>query len=501
VDNYLIEINDLSKSFPGVKALDDVSFKVKEATVHGLVGENGAGKSTLIKILSGIYPEYEGNILFFGKNLKINSAVDAQNLGISTIFQEVTLVPKLSIAENIFLGRELVRSGAFVNKREIIRKSEEALGFLSSPLKPKTLVENLSVANQQIVEICKAIVLDSKLIIMDEPTSSLTKKETDRLFSLIRKLRSNGKTVLYVSHKIDEVFEICDSVTVLRDGKHIDTVKKKDTSPNDIISMMVGRELKAMFPDRTLDKGDLVMTVSELSRSGEFNNISFDLYKGEILGIGGLIGAGRTELAKAIIGVTRPDGGKIEIFNNTIKFFDSPKRAISNGLTYLPEDRKEEGIFPLMAVKDNICISILKMISRFSFISNKKMENFSRRFVDRFRIRITSIEQREETLSGGNQQKTIISRFLATKSKIFIFDEPTRGIDVGAKFEIYNIMNEITAEGGAIIFISSELPELINMSDRLLLMRSGLMVQEFEKRDANEEDIMKVLTKGEINAN
>ncbi len=492
----MISIDHVSKTFPGVKALDDVSFTIKSGEVHGLVGENGAGKSTIIKILSGIYPDYEGSVSFDGTVKRFNSVHEAQQNGLATIFQELTVIKELSVAENIFLGREPARRLGVIDWNFMREKSNEVLRFLDTPLNPKVIVGKLSVANQQIVEICKALVLNTKIIIMDEPTSSLTDHEVRQLFILIRRLKEKGITILYVSHKIEEIFKICDSITVFRDGKHIGTVGKNNTTHDDVINMMVGRSLGMMFPPRTVDKKGLLLSVRSLTRMGEFENVSFDLHGGEIIGFAGLIGAGRTEFAQALFGATAFDSGEIELYGEKAGFFTHPYRALSRGVAYLSEDRKGEGLMLELSIRENMSISILKRISRYLFVQANRERSLVDSFISKFRIKMTSIDQIVESLSGGNQQKVIISKLLMTESKVFIFDEPTRGIDVGAKYEIYKIMNDLTAEGKGIIFISSELPEVLGVSDRIFCMREGQLIKEFSQSEAEPEKVMRVLTGG-----
>jgi ribose transport system ATP-binding protein len=493
----VISVEHVSKSFPGVKALEDVTFTIRTGEVHGLVGENGAGKSTLIKILSGIWPDYTGSVSLDGVPLRFASVRDAQAHGVATIFQELTVVRELSVAENIFLGREPVRIGGVIDREAMRRRSAEAIAFLDAPLDPRALVGSLSVANQQIVEICKALVLDSKIIIMDEPTSSLTGHEVQRLFQLIGKLKQQGITVLYVSHKIDEIFTICDSITVFRDGKRIDTVERRKTTPDEVIRMMVGRSLSAMFPSRAATPGALLLSVSGFTRGKEFSDVSFDLRAGEIVGFAGLIGAGRTELARAIFGATRIDSGEILLQGQPVRPFAHPRRALSRGVAYLSEDRKGEGLLLQLSIRENMSLPLLKKISRALFVDARRERELVEKYAKSFTIRMTSMDQLVESLSGGNQQKVVISKLLATEARVFIFDEPTRGIDVGAKFEIYKIMNDLTAEGRGIIFISSELPEVLGVSDRVLCMREGRLVREFSHAEADPEKIMRVLTGGD----
>ncbi len=501
----MIAIEHVSKSFPGVQALDDVTFTIGDGEVHGLVGENGAGKSTLIKILSGIYPDFQGSLSIGGARVQFSSVHDAQTQGVATIFQELTVIRDLSVAENIFLGREPVRLGGVIDFEQMHRRSAEALAFLDAPLDPRTPVGSLSVANQQLVEICKALVLESGIIIMDEPTSSLTEHEVKQLFQLIRRLRERGITILYVSHKIEEIFAICDCITVLRDGKHIGTVPRTQTSADEIIRMMVGRSLSAMFPPRAKghpapfgrrDGREPLLAVRDLSREGEFQDISFDLFAGEIVGFAGLIGAGRTELARSIFGAAPPQAGEIRLDGEKARGFGHPQHALSRGIAYLSEDRKGEGLMLQLSIRENMSLPILARISRALFIDRRKERALVDDYVSRFKIKLTSVDQLVDSLSGGNQQKVVISKLLLTQSQVFIFDEPTRGIDVGAKYEIYKIMNDLTAEGKGILFISSELPEVLGVSDRIFCMREGRLVKEFSRDEANPEKVMRVLTGG-----
>ncbi len=492
----MISVEKVSKAFPGVQALDQVSFTIRDGEVHGLVGENGAGKSTLIKILSGIYPDYAGAILLDGVPRRFAAVHEAQAGGVATIFQELTVIRELSVAENIYLGREPVRRGGRLDWNAMWTKSREVLSFLDAPLDPRAPVGKLSVANQQIVEICKALVLNSKIIIMDEPTSSLTEHEVRQLFALIRRLKERGITILYVSHKIEEIFEICDSVTVFRDGRHIATVQKNATTPDQVISMMVGRSLNMMFPERTARRGELLLSVRGGGRDGEFQDVSFELYEGEILGFAGLIGAGRTELARALFGAVPLSAGDISLHGRAIGRFSHPSQALARGVAYLSEDRKREGLMLELSIRENMSLTVLHRISRYLFLRRRRERELVSSYITRFKIKMTSADQLVESLSGGNQQKVVISKLLMTEARVFIFDEPTRGIDVGAKYEIYKIMNDLTTEGRGILFISSELPEVLGVSDRILCMREGKLVQEFSRAEADPEKVMRALTGG-----
>ena len=493
----MIAIENVSKSFPGVQALDQVCFTIRDGEVHGLVGENGAGKSTLIKILSGIYPDYEGSIRFDGAARRFTAVHEAQAGGVATIFQELTVIRELSVAENIFLGREPVRPGGRLDWNAMWSKSREVLSFLDAPLDPRAQVGRLSVANQQLVEICKALVLNSKVIIMDEPTSSLTEHEVRQLFALIRRLKERGITILYVSHKIGEIFAICDSVTVFRDGRHIATVDRHATTQDQVISMMVGRSLSMIFPLRTSRRGEKLLSVRGAGRSGEFQDVSFELHEGEILGFAGLIGAGRTELARALFGAASLSSGEVILHGRSIGRFKHPSRALALGVAYLSEDRKREGLMLELSIRENMSLAVLRRISRYLFIRRRRERELVDSYINKFKIKMNSMDQLVESLSGGNQQKVVISKLLMTEARVFIFDEPTRGIDVGAKYEIYKIMNDLTAEGRGILFISSELPEVLGVSDRILCMREGRLAREFTRAEADPEAVMRVLTGGD----
>ncbi len=494
----MIAVQNVSKEFPGVRALDEVSFNVQRGHVHGLVGENGAGKSTLVKILSGIYTDYDGEILVNGSPIAFHSVRNAQDCGIATVFQELSVVKDLNVAENIFLGREPLKAGGIIDRALMNKRTREVMEFLDEPMPVNEMVGNLSVASQQIVEICKALVTDPKVIIMDEPTSSLTEKEVAQLYKIIEQLRSRGVTIIYVSHKLAEIFAICDAITVLRDGKHIDTVPTSETDTDGIIQMMVGRTLKMLFPPRSVKPSDeVLLSVREISREGEFEKVSFDLRKGEILGFAGLIGAGRSELAKAIFGATRLEEGEIEINGQETKIFTHPREAFQNGLSYLPEDRKGEGLLLEASIKENMTLAILKKLKLAKRRSERRERRLVKKYAEDLQVRMVGIDQIIEMLSGGNQQKVIVARLLMTESSVYIFDEPTRGIDVGAKFEIYKIMNELTEQGKSIIFISSELPEVLGISDRIACMREGQLVRIFSQTEANPEAIMRVLAGGD----
>ena len=481
----------ISKSFPGVKALNDVHLNVREGEVHGLVGENGAGKSTLMKILSGAYVKDEGEIYWRGKKVEINKPKDSEDLGIAIIYQEFNLVPQLSISENIWLGREplINKTLHLIDWAEMHKKSHELLEELNLDFDPKRPVAGLGVASQQMVEIAKALSLNAKLLIMDEPTSALSKNEIDQLFSVIQTLKKKGVSIIYISHHLDEVFEICDRGTVLRDGNYVATIDPKHTSKDELIQLMVGRTLDQQYPKVKAIRGKEILRVENLNREGVLKDISFSAYAGEVLGISGLVGAGRTELVKAIFGADPIDSGKIFINGKEINI-SSPQSAIKAGMGLLPEDRKYEGLVLLLSVKQNVSMASLDKLMRHGMLQLNAEKLKVKDFIDKLRILTPSIEKKAQDLSGGNQQKVVLAKWLASQSQILIFDEPTRGIDVGAKVEVYNLMNELVQNGVAVIMVSSEMPELLGMSDRILVMHQGQLVSEFKCEEATQEKIL-----------
>ncbi|MCZ6820545.1 MAG: sugar ABC transporter ATP-binding protein [Calditrichaeota bacterium] len=479
----------IGKVFPGVIALDDVQFELCQGKVHILLGENGAGKSTLMKILSGAYQKTAGRILLEGADIEIKSPGHAQALGISIIYQELNLVPYLSAGENIFLGREPTKIPGVVDFGELYGKAQMLLDGLGVEINAKTPVAELGIAQQQMVEVAKALSLDARILIMDEPTSSLTEQEIGQLFAAIRKLRDKGVAIVYISHRMEELFEIGDRVTVLRDGRYVGTHKLSDISKDELVQMMVGRQLTQQYPKRSASIGEEVLRVENLAVKGKLNNISFSLRKGEVLGIAGLLGSGRTELARAIFGLERIASGSIHV-KKKMRKIRSPQKAIDLGIGFLTEDRKMQGLVMLLSVKENISLPSVARLSRFGVMNTAEETEAAQRFVNDLRIKTPSLEQKVMFLSGGNQQKVVLSKWLCSHAEILIFDEPTRGVDVGAKVEIYELMNELTAKGVGIIMISSELPEILGMSDRILVMAQGTIAGQFLSAEANQEKIL-----------
>lgn len=494
--DYIVEMEGISKSFPGVKALDNVSFNLKSGEVLALIGENGAGKSTLMKVLSGIYPCDSGSIKVFGEEVDNMSTKKARELGISIIHQELNMCSHLSVMENIFLGREET-SGGFLSKKQMREKTKEILSELDIDISPDTIVSTLPVSMQQMIEISKAISVNAKVLIMDEPTSALTKKEIDKLFSIINKLKKKGCGIVYISHRMEEFQYIVDRVTIMRDGEYITTKNFKETSIEEIISYMVGREIKEKFPRTTCEKGEKIFSVKNLNAGNKVRDINFDLYKGEIVGIAGLMGAGRTEMSRAIFGVDQKDSGNVYLEDSEV-IIKSPKDAIDSGIVLVPEDRKKDGLCTKLSVRENISLTNLDSVtSKGSLINKNKEYSLVTKVIEKLGIKVSSQNVNAETLSGGNQQKIVIGKWLARDSKVIIFDEPTRGIDVAAKVEIYNLMNKLKEEGIGVVFISSELPEILGISDRVLVMCDGKITKELITLDTTQDEILTYATKFE----
>jgi ribose transport system ATP-binding protein len=493
MDGPLLEMTDVSKTFPGVHALDGVRFDLRAGEVHALMGENGAGKSTLIKILSGVYQPNGGTILLGGQRVTIQSPHHAQALGISPVHQEVNLEPYLTVAENIFLGRQPKGRFGLVDHGRMQREASALLASLGVSIDPTALVGAISIAERQMVAIARAVSTDARIIIFDEPTSSLSERETELLFGIIQQLRSKGVGVIYISHRMEEIFRLCDRVTVFRDGRYVATKKVADTRLPEIIAMMIGRDISDLFRKEPVAIGEPVLEVRNLSKRGVLDDISFTLHRGEILGIAGLVGAGRTELARAIFGDLLPDNGQVLIEGRSVHP-RSPRDAIKAGIGLVPEDRKDQGLVTGLSVQQNISMPSMRSLSRFSVISVAKEKILARDYVKRLAIRTPSMEQKVMFLSGGNQQRVVIAKWLATNPRVLIVDEPTRGIDVGAKAEIHSLMSELAKQGVGILMISSELPEVLAMSDRILVMYAGTIAGELRGDRATQEEVMHLAT-------
>ncbi|WP_100331162.1 sugar ABC transporter ATP-binding protein [Bacillus xiapuensis] len=493
----LLEIKGVSKSFSGVQVLHEVDLEVKRGEVHVLLGENGAGKSTIIKILTGAYKKDSGEIRWDGKTLKVERPKDAIDAGIATIYQELNLIPQLSVTENIFLGHEKKKSGRYslLNRSEMEKEAQSLMQRLGQKTDVNELVENLGVGQQQLVEIAKALSLDARLIIMDEPTASLSAQEADQLLATIEKLKEEGMTFIYISHRLEEIKRIGDRITVLRDGTKVKTVPVQTTSIDEMIALMVGRTLHHKFPKVSFQRGKEGLKVEKLKLSVESEEISFSAYQGEILGISGLVGAGRTELARAIFGADSAVFGDVYIFGEK-KIIRHPQDAIKAGLALITEDRKKEGLFLDQSLIFNKTITNLKQVKNGSLISPNSQRQVAEKYAGELKLRPNNIHLMARHLSGGNQQKVVIAKWLFTKARIFIFDEPTRGIDVGAKVEVYHLINQLVKEGACVIIISSELPEILGMCDRILVMHEGRITGDLKRDEADQETIMRAATGG-----
>ncbi|MCD8139095.1 MAG: sugar ABC transporter ATP-binding protein [Planctomycetaceae bacterium] len=495
-DAYLLEVTGVSKSFPGVQALKDVHLQLKPGEVHALLGENGAGKSTLIKIIGGIHRPDTGEIRINGQQVVMDSVSTAKVNGVSIIHQEIVLVPHLSIAENIFLGSE-IRSGLGLrNKAEMDRRATQMATELGLDLDVRTPVSELTLAQRQMVEIIKAVSFDARVIIMDEPTSSLTEREVDHLFKTITSLRTKGVGIVYISHRLSELFTICDRVTVMRDGTYVGTKVIKGTNLDELIAMMVGREMKEYYTRSIREPGETVLEVRNLCRKGVFTNVNFSIKKGEIVGFSGLAGSGRSEIFQSIFGVDPISSGEI-FLNGKAAVITGPQDAINKGISLVPEDRKKQGLVLSHSVEFNLTLTVLREFTRSVFVNKQKKNSIVQEYSQRLRIKTSGLGQRAMDLSGGNQQKVVIAKWLAPNRSLLILDEPTRGVDVGAKAEIYEIMDALASHGMAIVMISSELPEIINMSDRVVVVHNGEIAKELPREQADQETIMYYATGGE----
>lgn len=496
MSEYLLEMNGISKSFPGVQALDHVTLKVRPGTVHALVGENGAGKSTLMKCLFGIYSKDEGEIIIEGKPTHIANPYDALTKGIAMVHQELQPIMERSVAENIYCGRFPLKYGLFIDHKRMYEDTERLLKEVKMNFDPKVKLSTLSVSQMQAIEIAKAVSANAKIIIMDEPTSSLTQNEVDNLFEIINSLRKKGISIIYISHKMDEILSISDDVTIMRDGQYIGTWEARELTIDMIVTKMVGRELNNLYPPKSNVPGEVVLEVKGLTSISEksFKDVNFQLRKGEVLGIGGLVGAQRSELFEAVFGIRGIKKGTITYKGKELKI-KRPHDAIKQGIALLTEDRRATGIFGVLSIAENISVASLDKYVKLGFLNERKVENLVQDNIKKLSIKTPSSKTKIQTLSGGNQQKVIISRWLANDPDIFILDEPTRGIDVGAKYEIYTIIADLAKQGKSIIMISSELPELIGMSDRVLVMCNGKVSGEVSKEDATQENIMSLATK------
>lgn len=486
--NIAVTLNNISKSFSGIKVLDAISLQIEKGKVHALMGENGAGKSTLMKILVGLLQPDEGEVLLEGEVISGHSVHAILGKGIVMIHQEILMVPDLSVAQNIFLGKESHRF-SWLNENEINAHCKQILANLKFDISPKIKIKNLSIADRQMVEIAKAISNNAKVIIMDEPTSTLTDTEVKILFGIIKDLKNQGVAIIYISHKMDEIFKISDTITVLRDGKLVATQKAEELNSQTLIKLMVGREISELFPALKTEIGRTLIMLKNLGRKNVFSDINFEVKAGEVLGLAGLVGAGRSEIARAIAGLDKIDTGTIEIEGIPTQI-KSPSDAIKLGIGFVSEDRKALGFIPQMSIKDNISLSSLEKFSKLGFVTTEGQTKATEVVYKYLKIKASGLNQKVKNLSGGNQQKVVIGKVLMSNPKVIILDEPTRGIDVGAKFEIYKLINTLKAKGLAIILISSEMPEILGLSDRILVLSKGKQKAILSKSEASQEKIM-----------
>ncbi len=494
--DYIVELEGVTKIFPGVVALDNVNFNLRAGEVLALLGENGAGKSTLVKILSGVYTLDEGKMKAFGQEITDMNPKKAQELGIAIIHQELNMCQHLTVKENIFLGRELVKNG-HLDEKKMYGTTKAILDRLNISIDPNEVVGNLAVSKQQMVEIAKALSTNARVLIMDEPTSALSAKEIEDLFNIIRKLKADGVAIVYISHRLEELQSIVDRVTILRDGQYITSMDFKDTDLDEIISYMVGREIKEKFPRVSCTKGKKIFEVKNLNAGHLVRNINLELFEGEIVGIAGLMGAGRTETTRAIFGVDPKESGEIILDGTEIKI-SRPMDAIRAGIVLAPEDRKKDGLCTKLSVRDNISLPNLDIIcNRLGVINNKKEKEMSEKAVKDLKIKLPNTEVNAGSLSGGNQQKVVVGKWLSRDSRVVIFDEPTRGIDVSAKVEIYSLMNELKQRGIGVMFVSSEMPEILGISDRIIVMCDGRITGELMRSEATQDVLLKYATRFE----
>jgi ABC-type sugar transport system ATPase subunit len=485
----ILRLNNIYKSFAGVHALRDVQLELCPGEVHALLGENGAGKSTLVKVITGVHQPDSGEIILHGQPVVISDPRDATQRGISAIYQELSIFPDLDIAENIFVGRRPVLAAGVIDWGRMYRESEKLLGQLGVHLDLRTKARYLSIAQQQMVEIARALSTHARILIMDEPTSALTLNEVDDLFRIVRRLREDGTAILFISHRLEELFEIADRVTVLRDGAYVGTREMSDVNQEELIRMMVGRQITELFPKKQVPQGPVVLRVKDLGRKGSFEGVTFDLHSGEILGMAGLVGAGRTEVSQTIFGVEPATSGTIEIDGKPVRI-TSPRQAMDYGLALVPEDRQHHGLVPPMDITDNVTLPRLFQFTRRGWLARKEAQRSAYDSAGRMEVKATSVWQKVRELSGGNQQKVVLAKWLSTNPRILILDEPTRGIDIGTKAAVHSLMSELASQGLAILMISSELPEVLGMSDRILVMREGRVTGLFDRSEATQEKIM-----------
>lgn len=492
-----IEMRGINKSFGSNQVLNNAGFVLESGEVHALMGENGAGKSTLMKILTGVYTRDAGTVTVDGQEVVYHNPQEAEKAGIVFIYQELNVMFDLTVEENLFMGKEITKGMGVCDTKAMRKKAKEILDRLGVSISPKAVMADLSVGQQQMIEICKALMVDAKVIIMDEPTAALTQSETEALFKVIRALKEKGVSMVYISHRMEEIFELCDRITILRDGSYIDTKRICDTDMNDVVKMMIGREIGERYPSRDCKIGKEIFKVTGLTKKGVFENVSFAVSQGEVLGVSGLMGAGRTEIMQAIFGNLSYDSGKIQIEGKEVHI-KNPQEAMAYGIGFITEDRKTEGLMLDKSIRENVSLANLGIISKNSVLSKGEESQLVSKAIKDLHIKCFGPSHECNNLSGGNQQKVVLAKWILTNPKILILDEPTRGVDIGAKKEIYSIINELASHGVAIIMVSSELPEVLGMSDRIMVVREGVVGGIINREEANQENVMTLATGGTI---
>jgi rhamnose transport system ATP-binding protein len=490
----VLELRDVSKSFGPVVALRAGSLRVEAGSIHALVGENGAGKSTLVKVVAGVYRRDSGDFLLGGESVDFGSTAESKDAGIAVIYQEPTLFPDLSVTENIFMGRQLLARGRRIDRQAMYAEADRLFERLGVRIDPRRPAAGLSIADQQIIEIAKAISLDARLLIMDEPTAALSGVEVDRLFAVARSLRDEGRALVFISHRFDEVFALCDTVTVMRDGSYVDTRRIDETTPSELVSLMVGRDVDDLFPKTPATIGEPVLTVRGLNRAGVFHDIDLEVRAGEIVGLAGLVGAGRSEVARAVFGVDPYDSGSVSITGRTVRRHD-PRSAIRAGMAFIPEDRRKQGLVIDSSVTRNVAGVIRRGIAKAGLVTSAMENKAAAPWASRLEVKTSALDMTAATMSGGNQQKVVIAKWLATDPRLLIIDEPTRGIDVGTKAEVHRLLSELAGQGLAILMISSELPEVLGMADRVVVLCEGRVTAELDRADATPEAVMHAATR------
>ncbi|MBE5944635.1 MAG: sugar ABC transporter ATP-binding protein [Lachnospiraceae bacterium] len=492
-----IEMKGINKSFGSNQVLKDAGFLLKDGEVHALMGENGAGKSTLMKILTGVYTKDEGTVIVDGEEVTYKSPQEAEKAGIVFIYQEINALFDLTVEENMFMGKEITKKFGICDKKAMREKAKEVMDKVGVSIPVDAVMSDLSVGQQQMIEICKALMVDAKVIIMDEPTAALTESETEGLFKVINQLREKGVSIVYISHRMEEIFALCDRITILRDGQYIDTKEIKDLTMDDVVQMMIGREIGERFPKRDSKIGDVVLKVEGLTSGKLFHDVNFEVRAGEVLGVAGLMGAGRTEIMQAIFGNLKKDSGKIYIDGEEVNI-KNPRQAIAAGIGFVTEDRKTEGLLLEKSIAENIEIANLGKVSKGGVLKKEMQDEIVKKGIDEFRVKCFGPWHECNNLSGGNQQKVVLAKWVYTDPKILILDEPTRGVDIGAKKEIYDVINDMAAKGVAVIMVSSELPEVLGMSDRIMVIREGEVRGIIDGKEADQAKVMTLATGGSL---